>query len=322
MSISVELPSLRVCRLPLDLSDKKRLSKPCVVTIGNFDGVHRGHQSLLQQAKNLAAELGAEPAVMLFEPQPLEFFSEAPPLRVMRLEEKIRAIADFGIKTFFIQSFGADFAALGPEQFARRLADLGVCSVVIGDDFRYGKGAKGDVETLLASGKSLGFSVWQSPAVVYNGTRVSSSRIRAALADNDLQQAVTLLGHPVRFWGRVGYGDQLGRQLGFPTANLVHKRDHLPLRGVYSAHVQWSGGQSVKAVCNLGIRPTVNGLQARFEVHLLDASVDLYGQKIRVTIRDFIRGEQKFDGLEALKSQIKKDVETTEMLLNQSTANT
>ena len=280
------------------------------VAIGNFDGVHLGHQALLAKTLELADTHSLAAAVMVFEPQPLEFFSEHPPVRLMRLEEKVRAISLYGISQFVVQKFNQVFAQYGVEQFAQYLKNMGCKVAVVGEDFRFGHQATGDVSVLAGLGQEYGFEVAVMPPVNFNEIRISSSGLRAALAEGDIDSAAALLGRPYSFWGRVGHGDKMGRLLGFPTINLVHKRQKLPLTGVYAAQVMLPDGRTLNAVANAGVRPTVNGLQSRVEAFILDFEEMIYGQKVQLSLLQFIRAEQKFDGLEALKLQVVKDIET------------
>jgi riboflavin kinase/FMN adenylyltransferase len=309
-----DMKSYKLIRMPgvssVELSNLAVSSEPKAVAIGNFDGVHLGHQTLLAKTLELAEARSLVAAVMVFEPQPLEFFSEHPPVRLMRLEEKVRAISLYGISQFIVQKFNHVFAHYGVEQFAQYLNHIGCKVVVVGEDFRFGHQATGDVSTLAELGREYNFEVMVMPPVNFNEIRISSSGLRAALAEGDIQNAATLLGRPYSFWGRVGHGDKMGRSLGFPTINLVHKRKKLPLTGVYASRVMLPDDRSLPAVANVGVRPTVNGLQARVEAYILDFDDMIYGQKVQLCLLEFIRAEQKFNGLDALKDQIARDIET------------
>jgi riboflavin kinase/FMN adenylyltransferase len=286
----------------------------CVLTIGNFDGVHRGHQALLQQVKALARQHRLPSVVMVFEPHPQEFFSAAPPARLLTLREKIDVINAHGIDAVICLRFNAALAATSAEAFIDDilLRRLNVKHLVIGDDFRFGRQRSGDVAMLRRDGR---FAVYASDSVCVEATRVSSTVIRQALADGDMARAERLLGHPYTIGGRVAHGDKRGRLLGFPTANIVLKRRSLPLTGVYAVRVNGIDDRVVTGVANVGVRPTVNGTQARLEVHLFDFSGDIYGRRLAVQLLHKLRGEQKFDGLPALQAQIARDVEQAKAFL-------
>ncbi len=284
----------------------------CVATIGNFDGVHRGHQRILEQVLSQASERGLKSAVVLFEPQPQEFFApeQAPP-RLMTLRDKIRALDAAGVEQLLCCRFDDAFRGQSAEQFVQRLlvGGLGVEYLVVGDDFRFGAGREGDFAYLQTAGEKFGFEVTDTATCLIDDTRVSSTRVRAALQVGDLDQAANLLGRPYSISGRVRHGDKIGRQLNTPTANLAMRRVQSPVAGVYSVRVSGAGLQQAPAVANVGTRPTVNGSDNRLEVHLLDYDGDLYGQYLDVEFLHYQREEMKFDGLEALKQAIQQDID-------------
>lgn len=285
----------------------------CVLTIGNFDGVHRGHQSLLARLCEEGKRRQLPVVVMLFEPQPLELFAaEKAPARLTRLREKVRYLSEAGVDAVLCVRFDRRFAALTAQSFvADLLVDkLGVKFLAVGDDFRFGAGRQGDFLLLQKAGAEYGFDVMSTQTFCDEGVRISSTAVRQALADDNLALAATLLGHPFSISGRVVHGDALGRTLGFPTANLPLRRFVSPVKGVYAVEVYGLGEKPMPGVANIGTRPTVAGLRQQLEVHLLDIAMDLYGRHINVVLREKIRDEQRFTSLDALKEQIAKDVVT------------
>ncbi|CDH06687.1 bifunctional: flavokinase; FAD synthetase [Xenorhabdus bovienii str. oregonense] len=283
----------------------------CVLTIGNFDGVHRGHQALLKHLKEEGLRSGLPTMVMIFEPQPLEVFAaDKAPARLTRLRDKIRYLSQYGVDYLLCVKFDRNFAANSPEAFVSRLLveKLGVKFLAIGDDFRFGKNRLGDFHYLQQAGKQYGFNVASTDSFCDSGLRISSTAIRQALQDDDLALAETLLGHPYSISGRVVHGNRLGRTIGFPTANLPLKRLVAPVKGVYAVEVYGLGDKPLPGVANIGNRPTVSGLGQQLEVHLIDTQMDLYGRHIDVVLRKKLRDEQRFASLDALKQQIANDV--------------
>ncbi|MDE1474343.1 bifunctional riboflavin kinase/FAD synthetase [Xenorhabdus bovienii] len=283
----------------------------CVLTIGNFDGVHRGHQALLKHLKQEGLRSGLPTIVMIFEPQPLEVFAaDKAPARLTRLRDKIRYLSQYGVDYLLCVKFDRNFAANSPEAFVSRLLveKLGVKFLAIGDDFRFGKNRLGDFHYLQQAGKQYGFDVASTDSFCDSGLRISSTAIRQALQDDDLALAETLLGHPYSISGRVVHGNRLGRTIGFPTANLPLKRLVAPVKGVYAVEVYGLGDKPLPGVANIGNRPTVAGLGQQLEVHLIDTQMDLYGRHIDVVLRKKLRDEQRFASLDALKQQIANDV--------------
>lgn len=284
----------------------------CVATIGNFDGVHLGHQRILERVRGEARARGLKSAVMLFEPQPQEFFApdQAPP-RLMTLRDKLRALADAGVDQVLCCRFNDAFRSQSAETFVKRILvdGLGVEYLVVGDDFRFGAGRDGDFAYLEKAGKTFAFEVTDTPTCEVAGERVSSTRVRALLAEGQLANAADLLGKPYAISGRVRHGDKLGRQLNVPTANLAMNRVQSPVAGVYAVRVNGAGLKGAPGVANVGTRPTVNGVDNRLEVHLLDFNGDLYGRYLEVSFMHFQRAEEKYDGLDALKAAIRSDIE-------------
>ncbi len=284
----------------------------CVVTIGNFDGVHRGHKAVMDQLAAKGAELALPSLVLIFEPQPQEFFApERSPARLTRLREKLHALDVDAVDRVLCVRFDARFAAVTAEEFVERIlvAGLGARYVVVGDDFRFGYRRAGDFAFLQAAGRRHGFEVAQQATFAIDGERVSSTAVREALERGDLERAATLLGYPFAIHGRVAHGDRRGRTIGYPTANIHLHRRAVPLRGVFAVQVRGLGDQPVPGVANLGHRPTIAGGLAvpLLEVHLLDFAGDLYGRYVQVEFLHRIREERRFASLEALKAQIVRD---------------
>ncbi|MDR0218411.1 MAG: bifunctional riboflavin kinase/FAD synthetase [Enterobacteriaceae bacterium] len=283
----------------------------CVLTIGNFDGVHRGHQALLKQLKQEGLRLGLPTMVMIFEPQPLEVFvADKAPARLTRLRDKVKYLSRYGVDYLLCVKFDRQFAANSPEAFVSGLLveKLGVKFLAVGDDFRFGKNRLGDFHYLQQASKKYGFDIASTDSFCDSGLRISSTAIRQSLQDDDLTLAETLLGHPYSISGRVVHGNRLGRTIGFPTANLPLKRLVAPVKGVYAVDVYGLSDKPLPGVANIGNRPTVAGQGQQLEVHLLDAQMDLYGRHIDVVLCKKLRNEQRFASLDALKQQIANDV--------------
>ncbi|MEN4703674.1 bifunctional riboflavin kinase/FAD synthetase [Pantoea agglomerans] len=285
----------------------------CVLTIGNFDGVHRGHQALMSRLCEEGRKRNLPVVVMVFEPQPLELFAgDKAPARLTRLREKLRYMAEAGVDKVLCVRFDRRFAALSAQRFISDLLveKLDVKYLAVGDDFRFGAGRHGDFLLLQKAGAEYGFEVVSTETFCDGGKRISSTAVRQALAVDDLALAQSLLGHPFTISGRVVHGDALGRTLGFPTANLPLRRSVSPVKGVYAVEVRGLTPEPLPGVANIGTRPTVKGLRQQLEVHLLDINMDLYGRHIDVVLKQKIRNEQRFASLEALKEQIANDVVT------------
>jgi riboflavin kinase / FMN adenylyltransferase len=283
----------------------------CVATIGSFDGVHRGHRAILQQLREKAAELGLPSVVMIFEPQPQEFFSgEQAPARLMRLREKIEAFIEEGIDQIFCLQFNRSLRSLSAREFVDQvlIAGLNVHCLVVGDDFRFGHDRSGNYQLLKQAGIEHGFDVLDTRTLEYQGERISSTRIRRALDDANFELVEILLGRPYRIAGRVVYGQRLGRQLGIPTANVHLNRYRAPLSGVYVVEA-FLDGRRLPGVANVGVRPTVGDLiKPVLEVHLLDFDEELYGQRIYVEFKAKVREEAKFSSLDLMVEEIHNDI--------------
>ncbi|WP_293266585.1 bifunctional riboflavin kinase/FAD synthetase [Neptunomonas sp.] len=303
------------------LHNLRQKHRGCVATIGNFDSVHLGHVCVLEQVKSKALELGLPTTVIIFEPQPREFFGgESIPSRLTRFGEKVRLLQAQGIDRVLCLTFNAQLQQMTAAEFVQNLLlkGLDVKYFVVGDDFRFGCDRSGDYQMLEAVGQQYGFSVANTDTFTVAGERVSSTRVRKVLEQNDFDLAGRLLGRRYRIAGRVMHGQKLARQLGVPTANIRMHRFIAPLRGVYAVTV-YRGDQLLgQGVCNIGMRPTVNGTQPVLEVHLLDFDEDLYGQLLSVEFETFLRKEQKFDGLEQLREQIFNDIEVAQTYFAQS----
>ena len=289
---------------------------PCALTIGNFDGVHRGHQALLAQLREAADRLALETAVMTFEPHPREFFAQRAgdlskaPVRIASLRDKLQSLANAGVERVIVEHFNAHFAALTPEEFVRNVLvnGLHVKWLIVGEDFCYGARRAGTMVTLMEAGRRHGFEVVALPTVNNNGSRISSSAIRAALAAADFDHARQLLAHSYTMSGHVIHGQKLGRTLGFPTLNLrvAHRRP--ALSGIFVAQVHGLAPHPLPAVASLGVRPTVDDSgRVLLETHVFDFDQQCYGKLIRVEFLAKLRDEEKYDGLDELTAAIEND---------------
>jgi riboflavin kinase/FMN adenylyltransferase len=292
-----------------------RARAPCALTIGNFDGVHRGHQALLARVRAAASDLKLEAAVMTFEPHPREFFAQRAgdlsraPSRIANLRDKLQSLDNAGIDRVIVEHFNAHFAAMSPDEFTERVLveGLHVKWLMVGDDFCYGARRAGNVAMLVEAGRRLGFQVETMPTVMHGAQRVSSSGVRAALAAGDFVQARALLGHPYAISGHVIHGQKLGRSLGFPTLNL--RVAHRPaLSGIFVVRVHGLAERALPGVASLGVRPTVddNG-RMLLEVHVFDYAESCYGKLVQVEFLEKIRDEEKYGDLPTLTAAIERD---------------
>ncbi|MGV6987598.1 bifunctional riboflavin kinase/FAD synthetase [Testudinibacter sp. P80/BLE/0925] len=290
------------------------LPQGCALTIGNFDGCHLGHQQILAHLKQKARQLGLPTVVMLFEPQPNEFFSaENAPARLMRLRDKLMFLQQAAIDYVLCIRFNRTFASLSAERFIQDylVNKLQVKFLSIGDDFQFGAQRQGNFQTLLHAGKQFGFTVENNDSFALHAQRISSTLIRKALADDDLALAETMLGKPYSIRGRVAHGKKLGRTIGFPTANIHLHRQVNPIQGVYAVEIIDKYGQQHFGVANIGNRPTVDGgTRPLLEVHIFDFQRAIYGEPLEVVLRHKLRNEIKFADFEQLKQQIANDVQT------------
>ncbi len=291
----------------------------CVATIGNFDGVHLGHQAVFEALKARAREHGLPSLVITFEPHPLEYFlPEAAPPRLMRAREKLEAIERAGIDRVLLLRFDQDLALLPAQDFIRDylVEALGVRHLYVGDDFRFGHRRQGDFGLLQAEGARHGFRVESLATVSDACGRISSTRIREALAAGDLATARCCLGRDYSISGRVGHGHKRGRQIGFPTLNVGLARRRTPLRGVFAVRVEGLEDEPLPGVANLGNRPTLEG-DDRFllEVHLFDFDREVYGRQVRVNLVERLRDERRFESFDALRAQILQDAQQAREIL-------
>ena len=304
----------------------------CVATIGNFDGVHLGHQTILQQLKKQGEEHQLPTVVMMFEPQPREFFApDQAPARLANMSEKLQDLASFGVDYVLCLPFNQKLRSMSADQFIQTilLDGLKIRHLIVGDDFRFGCDRTGDYQLLQYAGEKGGFSVEDTKTFEFGGQRVSSTRVRKCLAANDLIGAGKLLGRPYRMSGRIGYGRQLGRTIGVPTANVILQRNKLPMTGVYAVkaieievadcherEVRDASGQPRvwQGVANIGVKPTVAGIpEPSLEVHIFDfpslgEGGNIYGKRLSIEFCQKIREEKKFNGLDKLKVAIGNDM--------------
>lgn len=286
---------------------------PVALTIGNFDGVHKGHQAMLARLAGEARSRGLASCVLTFEPHPQEVFApQSAPTRLTNLREKLELLAENGVERVHVQHFSRAFATVAPEVFAERvLARMLVARwILIGDDFRFGAKRAGDFPLLRALGPRFGFAVEDMPTIALEERRVSSTAVRAALAAGRLDAAERLLGRPYSISGRVVHGNKLGRQIGFATANVQLKHNRPPLLGIFAVSAHIDGRAPMPGVASLGVRPTVKSDgKAALEVHLFDFDGDLYRHHMRVEFLRKIRDEAKYPDLESLRAQIARDCE-------------
>ena len=285
----------------------------CVATIGNFDGVHLGHQAVLSQLALKGDMLGLPATVITFEPQPIEFFlpEQAPP-RLSRFREKVEALRSYSIEQLCVLKFNKILAEMSANDFIYKLIvkGLNVRYLVVGDDFKFGKDRKGDFTLLKKMGEEHDFQVVNMHTFAIAETRVSSTRIRQALTAGDLMLAQTLIGHPYKMSGRVAHGDKRGRTLGYPTANIHLHRGKVPLTGVYAIQLYGLEDEPIEGIANVGVRPTIGEGNTLLEVHLFDFNKNIYGENVQVYFLHKVRDEKKFDGLPALVAQIERDCQS------------
>jgi riboflavin kinase / FMN adenylyltransferase len=289
------------------------------VTIGNFDGVHRGHQALVSAVVVRAREIGGVSVVLTFDPHPARVLGPGrAPAALTTLTQKEELLALLGVDRLAVLPFDAGVARLPPDAFAREVLQraIGARHVVVGESFRFGHRREGDARALAALGEGLGFSVRALPAVLEEGGLVSSSRVRDDLVRGDVRAARALLGRPYFVDASVVRGDGRGRAIGVPTANLLADNEILPSRGVYAARFRVPAGAWHSCVVNLGQRPTFGGESPTVEAHLIDFEGDLYGARVRLEFHERLRDEQRFDGPEALVARIREDVARARALLS------
>jgi len=306
-----------------DTNQFSSTQQSCVATIGKFDGVHLGHQLILDQLKQKAEQLNLPSLVILLEPHPEEFFAASSnncPARLTLLEEKLALLESFGIDFVFQLHFDQQLSELSAQAYVKDILvdGLGVSSFIVGNDFKFGHKRSGDFKLLKEMGKEFDFEVIETAAYERNGQRISSTSIREQLANGDFSLVEQLMGRPYSIKGEVVKGEQLGTDLGFPTCNINPQRHRIPLHGVFACEVRL-GDRIRQAAVNIGYRPTVTeDGDALLEAHILDFNEDLYGKTIEVIFKHKIREELKFDGLDALKQQISADVEQVREVLSGS----
>jgi riboflavin kinase / FMN adenylyltransferase len=301
------------------LHNVDRAARGCVLTIGAFDGIHRGHQEMIRVLRTIATARRLPGALLSFEPTPREFFARGtPPARLTRFREKYEALRQYGVERFVCLRFDAALRSMSPDEFIGNvLVDaLGAQHVVVGHDFKFARNMAGNVETLRAAGPKAGFAVTEVPPFEIDGERVSSSLVRAALEQGDMARAARLLGRPYRMTGKVVEGAKLGRQLGFATANLRPRRRATPLAGVFAVRVSGGGLHNAPGVASLGTRPAVNGKELLLEAHVFDFEGDLYRQHLHVDFIARLRDEVWFPDMEQLVEQMQKDAARAREILS------
>ena len=299
----------------------ERATTSTVLTIGNFDGVHLGHQALLNELRTAAQSRRLPVAVMVFEPHPREFFSpQQAPARLTSLREKLQLFADMNIDRVHVCRFNHSFAQMSATDFATALHEkLAAKFVLIGDDFRFGSKRSGDFELMAKVGAQRGFEVQAMHSVLQEGVRISSTAVRAALANGNMRMAQSYLGHPYSISGRVERGDGLGKQIGFPTANIQLKHNRPPLTGIFVVRVQGDDLPTLQGVVSLGVRPTVRtDGKPVLEVHLFNFSQQIYGKHLHVDFLHKLRDEEKYSDVETLVRQIALDVENSKQWFKQN----
>jgi riboflavin kinase/FMN adenylyltransferase len=304
----------------IEAFNKKFPSRSMSGTIGNFDGLHLGHQAILNQVKDKARESSSASLVFFTEPHASEYFAAKdensnPPPRICPWREKVKLLKNFGIDFAFFLQFNKSLKTMTPKSFLDDvLAQLKLKHLIIGDDFRFGAHRAGDFELLKSWGKSNGTEVIANETVLCDGVRVSSTWIREALLSSDFDLAKKLLGRPYTFSGKVVYGQQLGRTIGVPTANLWIPKQRLPIAGVYAVKCLLAG-KSFNGIANMGIRPTVDGSKPVLEIHIFNFSESIYGQRLTVEFKNKLRDEKKFDNINLLKEQILQDISQAKKIL-------
>ncbi|MFT5218077.1 MAG: riboflavin kinase/FMN adenylyltransferase [Planctomycetota bacterium] len=290
-----------------------------VVTIGNFDGVHRGHQQVLTQLKRVAAEAGLPSVVIIFEPQPIEFFApQKAPKRLSRFREKINFLKAQQVDYLLCLRFDAELARQSAAEFVDEIlvAQLNIKHLVIGDDFRFGRGRQGNFEFLLEQGLKHDFKVDNTETLAVDGERISSTRIRECIQQDDFEQAAVLLGRHYSLSGKVSHGQKLGRELGFPTINIKMGDKTLIVKGIFAVQVKGIDNRVLQGVASIGTRPTVEGIDTILEVYILNFNQDVYGLSVEIEFLHKIRDELKFESLEELSANIGQDIEKAKAYFN------
>ena len=300
------------------LSHLEPFKNGCVLSIGNFDGLHLGHRAVIRKLVERGKVLGLPVVIMFFEPQPLEYFlGDNAPSRLMRLREKVIEMAKLPVDNLLIVRFNQNFANRDAEQFIEHILinTLNVKHLVIGDDFHFGKARRGNFAMLKEKGRLNGFTVEDTGSFQLGGLRISSTLIRDALVAGDLKRAEKLLGHCYSVCGRIAHGDKLGRTIGYPTANIRMHRKNTPVNGVFAVTMTGIDGLEFEGVANVGTRPTLDGgSKVTLETYLFDFNKEIYGRYVEVHFHQKIRDESRFHSLEELKAQIVKDVAETKKI--------
>jgi riboflavin kinase/FMN adenylyltransferase len=302
----------------LDDLPQREVANGSVVTIGSYDGLHLGHEQLLNRVLRESAATGVPSIVMSFEPTPKEFFSAAsPPARLMRFREKFEALAEHGIDIFYCPRFAASMRGIAADAFIRRILihGLNVRHIVVGDDFQFASKRAGTIEHLIRASKALDYRVEQVPSIIVDGVRVSSTAIREALAAGDVAHASALLGRPYRMSGKIIKGRQVGRSLGYATANVDLRRRQSAVLGIYAVRVRGLGKGPIDGVASVGTRPTFDLCKPLLEVHLFDFDEDIYGKYIHVDFIEHLRDEEKFSSADELVAQMDVDAENARSVL-------
>jgi len=306
-------------RLIRGLAHLETLPAGCVLTIGNFDGLHIGHRAVIEKLTQKGRELDLPVVVMLFEPQPLEYFlNDNAPSRLMRLREKVIGLSHLPVDQLLVMKFNRHLANYEAEDFVQDILidKLQVKHLVVGDDFHFGKARRGNFAMLQQFGQRAGFAVEDTPSLIIDGHRVSSTLIRDALGEGDLAIARRMLGCDYSVCGRVAHGDKRGRTLGFPTANIEMFRKNTPIEGVYAVTMSGIDDNIYSGVANVGSRPTIEGgTRVILETHLFDFDQEIYGRYVEVHFKQKIRDEIRFSSLQQLKQQIKYDVIQAKQIL-------
>lgn len=290
-----------------------------VATIGNFDGLHLGHKSIIERVKAAARERQCPATLITFEPYPQEVLRPDPAIaRLTRFREKVELLKQWELDQLVCLRFNADLAQLEAEQFIETVLvkKLAIRHLIVGDDFRFGRQRQGDFDMLARCGEALGYGIENTPTFVIQNERVSSTRVRESLKQADIPLVRQLLGRDYSMSGRVAHGDKRGRTIGFPTANIHLHRKSVPVQGVYAVRLEGLGKQDIAGIANVGTRPTVDGTKSLLEVHLFNFNDDIYGKHVKINFTAFIRHEQRFNGLDALKQQIAIDCEKARAIHN------
>jgi riboflavin kinase/FMN adenylyltransferase len=308
---------MRLVRHLNDLS-YDQLANGSVVTIGSYDGLHLGHVQLLDRVKEASRRLRLPSVLMSFEPTPKEFFAaDSPPARLMRFREKFEALQSSGIDIFYCPRFDAQMRGIAADDFIRRILVHGLDAkhIVVGDDFQFARRREGTLEHLQRASNALEYALEQVPSVIVDGVRASSTAIREALWDGEMQHATALLGRPYRMSGKIVRGEKVGRSLGYPTANVDLRRRQSAVMGIFAVRVQGLDGKTLDAVASVGSRPTFGGTKPILEVHIFDFDEDIYGRYIHVEFVARLRGQEKYDRVEDLVAQMHRDADNARSIL-------